>query len=74
MAASSQRVAQGEAIMALGLPELLVILVIVMLLFGAGRVSKLGKELGSAIGALKKGINEGDEQVDGAKDGQPEKA
>jgi Sec-independent protein translocase protein TatA len=35
---------------ALGLPELLVVLVIIMLLFGVGRVSKAGKELSLARG------------------------
>lgn len=43
---------------ALGLPELLVILVIILLLFGVGRVSKIGKELGSAVGSFRKGLNE----------------
>lgn len=33
----------------LGTPELLIILVIVVLLFGVGRVSKIGGEIGSAI-------------------------
>jgi len=41
------------------LPELLVILFIVLLLFGVGRVSKVGKELGSAINSFRKGLNEG---------------
>ena len=49
----------------LGLPELLIILVIIVLLFGVGRVSRIGKELGSAIGSFRKGLNEnqGDDQV-----------
>ncbi len=41
-----------------GLPELLIILVIVVLLFGVGRVSKIGGELGQAIGNFRKGLNE----------------
>lgn len=55
---------------ALGLPELLVILAIILLLFGAGRVSKVGKELGSAIGSFRKGLNEdaGKDQTASAKD------
>jgi sec-independent protein translocase protein TatA len=54
----------------LGLPELLVILVIIVLLFGVGRVSKIGKELGSAIGSFRKGLNEDadKEQAASAKD------
>ena len=43
--------------MSLGLPELLILLVIVVLLFGVGRVSKLGGELGSAVGNFRKGID-----------------
>jgi sec-independent protein translocase protein TatA len=46
----------------LGLPELLVILVIILLLFGVGRISGVGKELGSAISSFRKGLNEGTEE------------
>jgi sec-independent protein translocase protein TatA len=42
----------------IGLPELLIIRVIVMLLFGVGRVSSLGKELGAAISEFRKGLSE----------------
>ncbi len=45
----------------IGLPELLVIGAIILLLFGVGRVSRVGKELGSAISAFRKGLNEGKE-------------
>jgi sec-independent protein translocase protein TatA len=38
--------------------ELLVILVIVLLLFGVGRVSKIGGELGSAVANFRKGMRE----------------
>jgi sec-independent protein translocase protein TatA len=49
----------------LGVPELLIILVIVALLFGVGRVSSLGKELGTAISEFRKGLRDDDspEQV-----------
>jgi sec-independent protein translocase protein TatA len=43
----------------LGLPELLVILVIVVLIFGANRLPQLGKGVGSAIKNFKEGIKEG---------------
>lgn len=33
----------------IGAPELLIILAIVVLLFGAGRVGRLGKDLGTAV-------------------------
>lgn len=45
----------------IGLPELLVILVIVVLIFGVGRVSKIGGELGGAIRSFRKGLK-GDEE------------
>jgi sec-independent protein translocase protein TatA len=43
----------------LGLPELLVILLIVLVLFGANKLPQLGKGLGSAIRNFKEGVNEG---------------
>lgn len=46
--------------MHLGPTELFIILIIVLLLFGAGRVSKLGGELGSAIASFRRGLREGD--------------
>jgi len=42
----------------LGGPELLIILAIVMLLFGATRLPKLGRGLGQSIRGFKKGLNE----------------
>lgn len=48
----------------IGLPELLIILVIILLLFGVGRVSQVGKELGSAISSFRKGLNEDKETVE----------
>ncbi len=43
----------------LGLPELLIILAIVLLVFGVGRVSRVGRELGSAISQFRRGLSEG---------------
>lgn len=36
--------------------ELLIILVIVVLVFGVGRISKIGKELGSGIRSFPRGL------------------
>ncbi len=41
-----------------GPTELLIILVIVLLLFGVGRVSKIGSELGSAVSNFRKGVED----------------
>ena len=40
-----------------GLAEILIVLVIVILLFGPGRISKIAKELGASISAFKEGLN-----------------
>ena len=42
----------------LGYQELLLILVIVLVLFGANRLPELAKSLGSSVNQFKKGINE----------------
>lgn len=42
----------------LGLPELLIILLIVVLIFGANRLPQLGKGIGSAIKNFKEGIKD----------------
>lgn len=44
----------------IGLPELLIILVIVILLFGAGRITKIAGELGKGIKDFRQGL-QGDE-------------
>jgi sec-independent protein translocase protein TatA len=45
----------------LGGPELLIILAIVLLLFGATRLPKLGKSLGQSIRGFKQGLDEDDQ-------------
>ncbi|MBL7164769.1 MAG: twin-arginine translocase TatA/TatE family subunit [Anaerolineales bacterium] len=50
----------------LGPTELIIILVIVIVLFGVGRVSKIGGELGSAIREFRAGVSsdkEGEEET-----------
>ncbi len=47
--------------MRLGSTELIIILAIVILLFGAGRIGKIAGELGTGIKAFKKGIGSGEE-------------
>ena len=45
----------------LGGGELIIILLIVVVLFGAGRISRLGGELGQGIREFRKGLNAEDE-------------
>ena len=42
--------------MNLGTPELILIIVIIVLLFGVGRISKISGEIGSSIKAFRNGI------------------
>jgi sec-independent protein translocase protein TatA len=41
---------------AIGAPELILIIVIVVLLFGVGRIGKIGGELGKGISAFRDGL------------------
>lgn len=44
----------------LGMGEIGIIVVVAMLLFGAGRISSLGKGLGEGIRNFKRGLKEAD--------------
>ena len=46
----------------IGVPELLVILVLVLVLFGPGKLPDIGKSLGEALRGFKKTMNETDEK------------
>ena len=58
--------------MNLGVPELLIILVIVVLLFGASRISGVASALGGSIKEFKKAVR--DDEVADPKADQVEKA
>ena len=47
----------------LGVPELIIILVIVVLIFGVGKIGKIGGEIGGAIHNFRVGLK-GDEKED----------
>ncbi len=48
----------------IGLPGLLLIAVIVLVLFGRGKVSSLMGEVGKGITAFKKGVQDGSKEVE----------
>ncbi len=48
----------------LGLPELLIILAVAILIFGPGRIGKLGSELGKGIRGFKDGLKTDDQPAD----------
>ena len=50
----------------LGYQELLVILVIVLILFGANRLPELAKSLGSSVKEFKKGVAEAEKEDNAA--------
>jgi sec-independent protein translocase protein TatA len=57
----------------LGLPELIVILVIIMIIFGVGRLTDIGPALGKAIRGFKKGVTgQEDEQKKKENRGDPD--
>lgn len=47
-----------------GLPELLIILVIALLIFGGKRLKNIGGDLGGAIKGFKKSMKEGEDKID----------
>ena len=55
-----------------GFPELVIVLVIVLLLFGATRLPKLARSLGQASHEFKKGISEGASGEETAPKGDPD--
>jgi sec-independent protein translocase protein TatA len=51
----------------IGLPGILLIAVVVLVLFGKGKVSSLMGEVGKGITAFKKGVNDGSKEIEDAK-------
>jgi sec-independent protein translocase protein TatA len=50
----------------LGAPELIIILVVVLLVFGSSRLPKLARSMGQASKEFKKGLQEGATEDDGS--------
>ncbi len=47
----------------LGTQELLIVMVLVMIVFGAGKLPQVGSSLGKGIRNFKQGVNETDEEA-----------
>lgn len=47
-----------------GIPELLIILLVIVLLFGPGRIGKIAGELGNGIRSFRDGLKSKDEKMD----------
>jgi sec-independent protein translocase protein TatA len=58
--------------MGFGVQELLIILLIVMLLFGASRIPDIARALGRSVSEFKKGAREGLEEEKPKDDKKPE--
>ena len=48
----------------IGAPELIIILVIVVIIFGAGKLPEIGGALGKGIREFKENTNDGDDKLD----------
>lgn len=57
----------------LGLPEMLLILAIVVIIFGARRLPELGKSLGQGITNFKKSMSKDEKEQDGDEDKSADK-
>ena len=55
----------------LGVQELLIILLIVLVIFGASKLPQLGKGLGEGIRNFKKGVKDSDETANGSETNEP---
>jgi len=64
MVARLTQLSDGETLMDIGPTELLIILVIVLLVFGVGRIAKVGGELGKGIREFRQGLT-GEDPKDG---------
>ena len=55
-----------------GWPEILIILVIVILIFGVGKVADVGPALGKAISGFRQAVKEEDEEAEEAEEEEEE--
>lgn len=58
----------------MGVPELIIILVVILLIFGPKNLPKLGKAFGKTVSNLREGMNEGKKKAVDEKGGAEEQA
>jgi sec-independent protein translocase protein TatA len=64
---------QKEGVTMLGLKEMIVVLILVLLLFGPGRIVKVAGEMGKGIKAFKDGLSEKDASDEENQEEEPPK-
>jgi sec-independent protein translocase protein TatA len=53
----------GGAMFGIGMPELIIILIIILIIFGAGKLPEIGSGIGKGIKNFKKATNEAKEEI-----------
>jgi len=57
--------------MGIGFPELMIILVIIMIIFGAGKLPEIGSAFGNSIRNFKKSMKEAEEDTEALPEMRP---
>ncbi len=52
----------------IGMPELIIILIIILIIFGAGKLPEIGSGIGKGIKNFKKATNESKEEIEPPKE------
>lgn len=58
--------------MNLGAPELLIVLLVILVLFGGAKLPKLARSMGQAQSEFKRGLSEGSDKADKADKANPD--
>ncbi|VBB41354.1 Sec-independent protein translocase protein TatA [uncultured Desulfatiglans sp.] len=56
----------------IGMPELIIILIIILIIFGAGKLPEIGSGIGKGIKNFKKATHEPQEEIDAPADQEKE--